>query len=219
MRKKYKLIIFDWDGTLMDSVPRIVSSMQAAAEDIGLRDASPKEIRDIIGLSLDTALMQLWPELSEVGIQEMQQAYGRHFLAQSTQPMPFFADAMPLLSWLKSHPSKPLLAVATGKKRQGLNRILSEYNLLDYFDATRCGDESHSKPNPQMLEYLLQTLDILPEQALMIGDTDYDMHMAHAANVDCVAVSYGAHAYSRLQASNPTMLCDSISQVRQWLDI
>lgn len=217
MLSKYKLIIFDWDGTLMDSVPRIVDSMQAAAKELGLEAVSNQAIRDIIGLSLEEAILTLWPNLTAGDIEGIQNCYGQYFLDKNTKPMPFFAGAIELLDWLKAHPSKPLLAVATGKKRVGLERILKEHTMHDYFAATRCGDESHSKPHPQMLEYLLDTLNIEPQQALMLGDTDYDMHMAQAAGMDCLAVTYGAHKKERLEAANPTVLCEDVAKIQQWL--
>lgn len=218
MLSKYKLIIFDWDGTLMDSVPRIVDSMQAAAKELGLEAVSNQAIRDIIGLSLEKAISNLWPDLTPDEILRVQHCYGQHFLDKNTKAMPFFTGAIELLDWLKTHPSKPLLAVATGKKRMGLERILKEYKMHHYFAATRCGDESHSKPHPQMLEYLLNRLNIKPAEALMLGDTDYDIHMAQAAGMDALAVTYGAHTNARLQAAKPTVLCKDVAQIKQWLN-
>lgn len=218
MLSTYKLIIFDWDGTLMDSVPRIVDSMQRAAREMQLNPVSVESIRNIIGLSLDKALLELWPDLNSEHVVALQQCYGKHFLRQNAQPMAFFDGAVELLDWLMSHPAKPLLAVATGKKRVGLERILNEHDMHHYFAATRCGDESHSKPHPQMLEYLLDKLKIEPQQALMLGDTDYDIHMAQAAGINSLAVSYGAHNKERLDAARPNFLCDSVQQIRQYLE-
>lgn len=218
MLNTYKLIIFDWDGTLMDSVPRIVQSMQCAADEMALEPVSVESIKNIIGLSLDKALLELWPDLNPERIGAIQKCYGKHFLHQNAQPMAFFEGAVELLDWLVSHPAKPLLAVATGKKRVGLERILNEHNMHRYFAATRCGDESHSKPHPQMLEYLLDKLNIEPKQALMIGDTDYDIHMAQAAGINSLAVTYGAHNQECLEAAHPNLLCDSVQQIRQYLE-
>lgn len=217
MRHNYKLFIFDWDGTLMDSVPRIVSSMQQAAHELQLPKVSDEAVKQIIGLSLDTAIQQLWGALKATEIQAIQQCYGRHFLQQSQVPMPFFAGALALLEWLKAQPTKPYLAVATGKKRAGLERILQAHEMQTYFDVTVCADETRSKPHPHMLQHVLKTLNVAPQQALMLGDTDYDINMAQAAGMDSLAVTYGAHAKKRLVAAQPTVLCDSIAQIKHWL--
>ncbi len=219
MLRNYKLFIFDWDGTLMDSVSRIVSSMQQAAYELKMPPVSDAKIKQIIGLSLDTAIQQLWVGLNEQQLQAMQQSYAEHFVRQSHVPMPFFTGALALLDWLKTHAAQPYLAVATGKKRIGLERILQAQNMQNYFAATACADETCSKPHPQMLYNILADLDIKPQQALMLGDTDYDINMANNAGIDSVAVTYGAHNKQRLSAANPTVLCDNINQIKQWLSV
>ena len=111
-----------------------------------------------------------------------------------------------------------LLAVATGKSRRGLDKVLTATGLTDYFHATRCADECHSKPHPQMLEELMEHLGVEKQQTLMIGDTEFDLQMAHNAGADSLAISHGAHKVETLQACQPRAIVDDLHQVEQWLN-
>lgn len=209
-----RLVIFDWDGTLMDSVARIVSSIQAAATELKLQVPQPEQVRDIIGLSLHSAMQRLFPQDS-YWHPALTQAYRRHFVELSTIPMPLFAETGWMLDQLQQR--QLLLAVATGKTRAGLDRALSSENLQSVFAATRCADESESKPSPLMLQQLLTELQLQPEQALMIGDSVYDIQMAVAAQVPALGVSWGVHAPHQLQQAGAQACLQSWPELLTWL--
>lgn len=211
---RYKAIIFDWDGTLSDSTGRIVDSMQCAAADCNLACLADESIKQIIGLGLPEALDRLWPESTPDERQLMTQSYAQYFVSDSKVAMGFYPGALALLDELSND---HLLAVATGKSRRGLNRLLSDNGLQDVFDITRCADETQSKPHPQMLLEILQELDIAIDEAVMVGDTTYDLAMAQAIGMDSVGVVYGAHNASQLQDCDPKIICDSMAQLRQFL--
>ncbi len=214
---KYQAIIFDWDGTLVDSAQRIVESMQAAAQDHLLSWRSDYDIRQIIGLGLPEAIMQLWPELSPTDdkLQAMREGYNVHFLAEARPKLQFFQFATQLLSHLGA--ANLDLAVATGKSRHGLDRAFREMKIGHVFRDSRCADETRSKPDPRMLEELSLSMGVEPGAMLMVGDTDFDINMAHAAGVDAVAITHGAHDESRLQASKPLAMVEDLPALYAWL--
>jgi len=214
---KYQAVIFDWDGTLVDSAQRIVESMQAAAQEVALSFRSDFEIRQIIGLGLPEALMQLWPELTpgDDRLQSMRVAYNHHFLAEVRPKVRFFDFATELLSLLAV--ANLDLAVATGKSRQGLDRAFKEMKIGHVFRDSRCADETRSKPDPKMLQELSQSMGVEPSAMLMIGDTDFDINMAHAAGVDAVAITHGAHDEKRLRASEPLAMVEDLPALFAWL--
>jgi phosphoglycolate phosphatase len=212
----YKLLIFDWDGTLCDSVGRIVDVMQAAAVELDLQVRSEHSIKSIIGLGLPEAIQTLYPEMDEKGIEAFRQCYSDHFIMQENEPSPFFDGVAEGLVALKA--SGYRLAVATGKSRRGLDRVLSAKGLLNFFDVTRCADETASKPNPLMLNEILAYCQIHPSKALMIGDAPFDLEMASRAQVDSVAVSYGAQSVNVLRDYGPRLVIDYFEELRVWLD-
>lgn len=212
---KYQLIIFDWDGTLANSTDRIVDSMLNAAAECGLARLQQQAVQQIIGLGLPEALHRLWPDITVPQRQQMTTAYARYFVHDSLVPMGFYPGALEMLARLKSQGSK--LAVATGKSRKGLDRLLSDNNLVSMFDITRCADETRSKPDPQMLREILQIMQCDVGQAVMIGDTTYDLDMARAIGMDAVGVSFGAHSVENLQKSSPAIIVHSIEQLATWL--
>ncbi len=211
----YRLVVFDWDGTLIDSEARIVSCFQAAAADLGLPLVPDSAVRNIIGLGLSQACGVLLPHLSVAGQLDVAERYRHHFLSAHASPSKPFPGVPETLRWL--HDRGYLLAVATGKSRRGLNRELEETGFGSWFVATRCADESHSKPHPAMLLEILEELAVAPGEALMIGDTEYDMEMAHRAGVDRVAVSYGVHDMDRLQRWSPQLCLDHLPGLMDWL--
>ncbi|WP_028292424.1 HAD family hydrolase [Oceanobacter kriegii] len=211
----YELIIFDWDGTLADSTGRIVDSMQHAGRLTGLPAVTDAEVQNIIGLGLPEALQTLWPDITAEQLDAMREAYARNFVYDSQVKMTLFEGAEVLLETLQQHDR--LLAVATGKSRRGLDRILDDLALRHRFAATRCADETRSKPDPLMLHQLLEELNVAADKAVMIGDTTYDLDMANAAGIDCVAMSHGAHDEDLLLSSNPKALLHSIAELQQWL--
>jgi phosphoglycolate phosphatase len=213
--KNYKLIIFDWDGTLMNSVERIVSSMQSAADTVGLVTPTNNEVKDIIGLSLPVVFDRLFTDITAEQIEAMSVQYKYQYLEVNTTPSPLFNDAMELLVTLKQH--NKLLAVATGKGRAGLASVLSLSNTTNLFHTTRCADEMPSKPDPTMLLSILSELGISSHEALMIGDTSYDLKMAKNAGIDSIGVSFGVHDKPTLEKYSPKVIVDSLSELKALL--
>lgn len=210
-----QLIVFDWDGTLMDSEARIVACLQAAFADLGLPEPNREAARDIIGLGLDEAMMQLCPTADAALRQTLAVRYRQHFLITDRTPSTLFPDARETLERIAAQGYR--LAVATGKSRAGLAQALAETELADFFHATRCADETVSKPNPQMLFELMDELGVPPVATLMIGDTEYDMQMAHRAGVAALAVSHGVHAPERLLTHHPLACLDTLGELPDWL--
>ncbi len=215
MNARYDLIVFDWDGTLMDSERKIVRCMSAAAADLGIADPGADAIRQIIGLGLDEAMEQLFPQAPSALRQSLTQRYREHFLGLDQTDMPLFAGVEEGLPRLAQEGF--LLAVATGKARRGLDRVLDQTGTRRYFAATRCADESFSKPHPKMLEDILEQTGVSRDRALMVGDTTYDMLMARNAGVPALAVSYGVHTRAQLLECTPLGCVDSFSEVCQWI--
>lgn len=212
--KRYELIVFDWDGTLMDSAAMIVDSVQSAARDLGLEPPPEERARHIIGLGLGDALRHALPDLPEDHYPELVERYRHHYLSRDNQ-LTLFAGAAALVRELAENGFR--LGVATGKSRKGLDRALAHSGLGTFFHGTRCADECHSKPHPQMIEELMDELAVAPEQTLMIGDTTHDLLMARNAGVDAVAVSYGAHPRTGLAEVNYRYCADSVADLQAWL--
>ncbi len=211
----YKLIVFDWDGTLMDSEAKIVASASAALSDLSLSPLPRDRIRNIIGLGLREAVESLLPGRSDTFYRQYIDRYRHHFLEADTTPMPLFAGVAESLHDLRDQGY--LLAVATGKSRRGLDRVLDETGLGQLFAATRCADEAPSKPHPGMLQELMDELQVRPRETLMVGDTEYDLQMVRDAGTSAIAVSYGVHARHRLLEFAPLACLDAISELNDWL--
>lgn len=205
---KYPVIIFDWDGTLVDSLDKIVASVQQAAIVTGLDVPTAQAIRHIIGLSLDKAMQTLYPMQSLQKQNEMVAAYKAQYRQSSHHATPFYPGIKEWLISLKEQGY--LLAVATGKGRNGLQRIMEEHDVSDLFAVTYCADETISKPDPLMINKILSDLNLQADQALMIGDSSYDLEMANNANVDCIGVSYGVHCDKILSLYNPVAIVDDL---------
>ncbi|MFN3883662.1 MAG: HAD family hydrolase [Rhodocyclaceae bacterium] len=214
MRQRFELIVFDWDGTLMDSAAMIVASVQAAARDLGLEPPDEARARHIIGLGLAEALRHALPDLPEAHYPELVARYRHHYLSRDHE-LTLFTGAGELIRELAGRGHR--LGVATGKSRAGLDRALAHTGLDAYFHATRCADECHSKPHPQMLLELMDTFGIEPAQTLMIGDTTHDLLMAKNAGVPAIAVGYGAHPREALEAQAPLYYAASIADLARWL--
>jgi len=216
MRQRLNLLVFDWDGTLMDSEARIVACMQAAIADLGLEPREVASIRNIIGLGLHEAISTLYPGSDSPLHEAITERYRYHFLTANTTRSELFAGAEETVRSLSE--AGYLLAVATGKGRRGLDMVLEETGLGQYFLATRCADETFSKPHPQMLEELMDELGAEPAETLMIGDTEYDMQMASNARTHALAVSYGVHDKERLLRHGPLHCLDDIGELNGWLE-
>ncbi len=212
---KYSLLVFDWDGTLMDSQAQIVNCMQSAIGELDLESRSNEQITNIIGLGLEEAIIQLYPLMEMKLVTTTAQTYREHYLFKDKTPSPLFNGVEGVLTNLRDRGYD--LAIATGKSRRGLDKGLSETDLHDYFPITRCADETRSKPHPQMLEEILVDHNIDASKALMIGDSEYDLQLANNTKVDGLAVSYGVHGLMRLLKQDPVGFIDKIEQLPTWL--
>lgn len=216
MERKFKLLVFDWDGTLMDSEARIVSCVHAAARDMAIEAPSEDRVRDIIGLGLKEALDKLFPGSDDPFKERFIEFYRHYFLHEDSTPSLLFPGARAVLNGLAGEDY--LLAVATGKGRPGLDKVLKETGLKSLFHATRCADETFSKPHPEMLMQIMDELGVEPTDTLMIGDTEYDLQMAINAGTHGLAVSYGVHSVDRLKQFNPLGCLDDIAELSGWLN-
>lgn len=210
----YQLLVFDWDGTLMDSEAKIVACLQAAAADMKVAIPAEADARQVIGLGLHEAVRMLFPGSDEVTRKGLAEAYRDHFLVRNKARSRLFPDVVETLDSLADD---YLLAVATGKSRRGLEKELDDSGLRHFFQATRCADEAFSKPHPQMLEDILGKLGMRPSEALMIGDTEYDMRMAVNAGSRGLGVTYGVHEPQRLIESGALATLDALSEMPAWL--
>ncbi|ASC89418.1 HAD-IA family hydrolase [Alcaligenes nematophilus] len=211
---RYAAVLFDWDGTVMDSTYSIASSIQLASADLQLPVPSIQQASWVIGLSLESALYRAVPDLTAEQMPLFLERYRHHFM-QRDPHIKLFDGILPFMGELRGR--QIALGVATGKSRQGLDRVLQQVNLSTFFDATRCADETRSKPDPEMLHQLLAELMLEPEQVLMVGDTVHDIHMAANAGMDSVAVTYGAHDPQTLAKAEPTVMVDNVAQMRDWV--
>lgn len=212
--KRYQLLVFDWDGTLMDSASEIVAAMQNAIQHIGLPERSPDQMRQLIGLGIDDVLARLFPDLDTQRVRARLEAYRARYGMQRSSAQ-LFAPAMTALQTLQAQGFD--MAVATGKSRRGLDTAMTATGTDAFFVWTRCADESVPKPAPDMLEDILLRSATMPEQALMIGDTEYDVAMARAAGVDAVGVACGVHDAVRLRRAGALDVLDTVEALPDWL--
>lgn len=215
MTTAYKLIVFDWDGTLMDSVARIVASMRAAITDLVLPQRTEVELRNVIGLGLREALTMLYPEENAQILGELTERYRHYYLYADPTPAELFTGMKSLLTTLNDRGY--YLAIATGKSRTGLTQALEKTAVGGDFHTTRSAEETISKPHPRMLEEIMTELGVAPAATLMIGDSVYDIQMAHNAGAKAVAVCYGVHERPRLAQMQPLACLDTTIQMQQWL--
>lgn len=213
-KKQFDLIVFDWDGTLMDSTATIVKCIQASARDLGLDVPSHDAASHVIGLGLQEAMEKALPGLDPKYYPRIVERYRYHYLSQD-QELVLFDGVREMLTDLAE--KGYFLAVATGKSRVGLNRALQAMDLASFFDATRCADETFSKPHPAMLHELTRELGQNMERTVMIGDTTHDLQMAVNAGAAGIGVLYGAHPHAQLQSLNPLFVADSTPNLHAWL--
>ena len=216
MTLPYQLLIFDWDGTLMDSEARIVDCLRKASAAVyGEELRHNDELKDVIGLGLREALKKLHPECTENQLVQMSESYRHQYMQVNDTASALFEGVENLLERLEQQGY--WLAIATGKGRQGLDQVLQQTGLTSRFHTTRCASETFSKPHPLMLEEILQQLAMDVGDSLMIGDTEYDMEMASNAGMDRLAVSYGVHPVERLQQHQPIGCLEHILQLEDFL--
>lgn len=210
----YDLIVFDWDGTLMDSTAVIAASLEDACRDVGCPVPTREESLFVIGLNMADTFRRVVPGLDESGRARLADRYRHHFLAREHEA-PLFEGVREMLADL--HGRGRRLAVATGKARRGLDRVLDATGLAAWFEATRCADEGFAKPHPGMLLALLELTGVDPARALMVGDTTHDLELAANAGVDAIAVSYGAHG-EELLATRPALgRMSNVAELHRWL--
>jgi len=210
----YQLVVFDWDGTLMDSTHSIVAAIQGACRDLDLPVPTASSASWVIGLSLEAALRRAVPELTQALVPRFLERYRIHYLLRDPE-LRLFDGVTELLQALAGQGVR--LAVATGKSRVGLDRALAATGMRGLFDATRTADETFSKPHPAMLQELMQELDVAREGVVMIGDTSHDLRMAANAGVHGLGVSYGAHTADELMGCQPQAVVDSVPALDAWL--
>ncbi|MFW7343840.1 HAD-IA family hydrolase [Pollutimonas sp. H1-120] len=212
--KRYSAVVFDWDGTVMDSTHSIVEAIQGACADLGLPVPPAREAAWVIGLSLESALYRCVPTLTAEQMPDFIDCYRVRFLSRDPD-IKLFEGITDLFATLESR--QVALGVATGKSRVGLDRVLAAKQLHGHFQVTRCADESFSKPHPAMLLEIMDELSLQPDQVLMVGDTSHDIQMATAAGVDSMAVTYGAHDMATLLQAEPTVMVSSVDEMRSWV--
>ena len=203
-----RLVIFDVDGTLVDSKAEIQAAMELAHETLGMNCPDAASIRAIVGLSLPEAFARLHPGATEKTAHRLSEEYRQAYFTLRTAPnakeAPFFPGMRDLLDQLRREPST-LLAVATGKSRRGLDRLIAHHGLEGYFLSRQVSDDHPSKPNPSMIFAAMADCGVAPEDTVMIGDTSYDIEMARAAKVRSIAVGWGYH-------DPVTLAADTIAQ-------
>jgi len=210
----YQLVVFDWDGTLMDSTHSIVAAIQGACRDLDLPVPSAASASWVIGLSLESALRRAVPDLTQAMVPRFLERYRTHYLLRDPE-LRLFDGVTDLLNTLAGQNVR--LAVATGKSRVGLDRALAATGMRPLFDATRTADETFSKPHPAMLHELMEELDVDPARVVMVGDTSHDLRMAANAGVHGLGVTYGAHTADELNGCQPQAVVDTVPALHEWL--
>ena len=215
IKRRYTLVVFDWDGTVVDSVPNIVEALKRSAIDLQLPVLEDPSYKGVIGLSLVPAAQALYPDAKDDVIAEYIEGYIRHVRALDEQAPQAFKGALAGIKQLRKQGVK--LAVATGKGRTALQTSIEANGFDSLMDLCKTSDDARSKPDPDMLEQLLNELDVPREQALLVGDSGFDLQMAKNAGIDRVAVSYGAQSVSELERWQPVYIADSFADLMYWL--
>ncbi|MCD6733275.1 MAG: HAD-IA family hydrolase [Burkholderiaceae bacterium] len=214
MKQRFRLVVFDWDGTLIDSTAAIVHAIRASAADLGLPVPTREQASHVIGLGLFEAIRAAVPTIDRDRMPAYIERYRHYYLRRDPDLAPF--DGVPqLLSELAD--SGAWLAVATGKSRVGLNRALDQMGWTARFLTTRCADEGAPKPDPWMLRDIGDELGIDPSAMVMVGDTTHDLGMARAAGASAIAVAYGAHPREALETEPALAIVDTVSELREML--
>jgi phosphoglycolate phosphatase len=212
-----KIVIFDWDGTLVDSVDHIADSLHQAATDLGYPALEREAYRDIIGLGMVEALERLYPGISREEMTTSREGYGNYVFRKVTTPQNVFDGMADVVADLRG--AGRGCSVATGKSRRGLESALVSSGLGAHFDITRCADETRSKPDPRMLEEILQFYGVEPSEAVMIGDTRYDLEMAQRIGMPSIGVEWGVHKRDVLGGYAPHAIVDSVPDLRSVLGL
>lgn len=212
-----KVAIFDWDGTVVDSVEHITDSLHKAAAALGFPLLEKAAYRNIIGLGMDAALNTLYPGTTAEKIQAIRLAYSDFFFSREATPQQLFLGIGEVIEDLRSNGAGR--AVATGKSRRGLDRALQSVGMHGHFDITRCADETRSKPDPAMLIEILAFYNIRPNEAVMIGDTTYDLEMAETIGMPAIGVKWGVHSHELLARHSPRAIVGTVAELRRELGL
>jgi phosphoglycolate phosphatase len=212
--RRYRFVVFDWDGTLADSTTAIASSIRKACHDIGEAVPDDSTARYVIGLGLADMLRHIAPGLARERQRDLAERYRFHYLARDAE-IALFAGVRELLDELVA--AGYLLGIATGKTRAGLERALAQQGVAHRFTVTRCADESPPKPHPGMLLHLMEQVGVNPEATLMIGDTTHDLALARNAGVGALAVTCGAHESTGFGPYGPLATLDTTAELGAWL--
>lgn len=215
MNNDFKLLIFDWDGTLANSAQQIIFCLRAAIQELGLPMPEPEMLQQTVGRTIIDATHFLFPDLSYEKCLQVQVIYRYHFFKIEAYNAPLFPGVRQLLQDLQLAGYE--MAIATSKGRKGLNKSLNVHQLESFFSITRTIDEAHAKPHPQMLLDILEFLNIESSQALMIGDSVYDLQMAKNANIAGVAVASGANSADLLLQEQPLKCLSEVKELSTWL--
>ena len=211
--RRFRLLAFDWDGTLADSTALIAGAIQQACLDVGVPAPDETDARHVIGLGHHDAIRHVAPTLAADRHARFSERYRDHYLAGDAE-IPLFAGVREMLDEL--HDRGFMLAVATGKTRVGLARALARHGIADRFAASRCGDEGFPKPHPDMLLALMDRLGVGPAKTLMIGDTTHDLQLAANAGAASLGVSYGAHEHAAFDGYATRHVAHSTADLRAW---
>jgi phosphoglycolate phosphatase len=215
MKDRFDVLVFDWDGTLFDSIHWIVECLQFAATECGLPVPSDRSARSVIGLSLERAFQALFPHASADEIEPMMAAYHQHYDSKIMGPDDLFDGVADMIAELRACGYQ--LAVATGKTRLGLDHALHATGAVDWFHATRCAGETASKPDPLMLLQIMRQLGSSSHRTLLIGDSVHDLQMAKNVGIESVAVYCGADGRDELLAFTPLLGLDHTAQLLDYL--
>ncbi len=215
-----RLIIFDCDGTLIDSQNVIFASMTNAFNQLGFEAPSREEALSIVGLSLIEAMQKLVPDAAHAEHARLAEAYKNAFWEARQNPdnhEPFYEGMLEILKMLRET-DDVLLGIATGKSQRGVRRVIETFGLHDHFVTIQTADDAPSKPHPGMIHNALAETGVVPDRTLMIGDTSYDIDMAHAAGVRAMAVSWGYHPQQTLVGRKPHYFADTHHEVSAHLE-
>jgi phosphoglycolate phosphatase len=215
MPKQFDLLVFDWDGTLADSTRAIVDAVKSASQDVGMAEPAEEATRGIIGLELRRALQVLFPEAGNEVIQSLAARYHHHYTRFQGNIL-LFDGALEALQQLTGEGF--MLAVASGKGQRGLRHAISSAGMDELILAERSADDCFSKPHPQMLHELMDELGAVSERTVMIGDTVFDLQMAHNAGTASLGVTYGAQPQENLEPLAPLATFDSFAKLHTWLN-
>jgi phosphoglycolate phosphatase len=214
-----KLVVWDVDGTLVDSRKTIFESMKAAYAATALPEPTYDDIRQIVGLQLNEAIQTLQPRLSTVAVAQVADAYREAFRAKVSRPgyiEPLYEGAAETLDRLREGGWK--IAMATGKSRRGVETIMAMHGWADLFDSTHSSDDGPGKPHPSMVLEAMRALQVGPERTIVVGDTAHDMRMARAAGAYAQGVAWGFHTAAEVQEGGADHIAHDFAELNLRLD-